>query len=155
LQQVVTTKINQANPAIAQAAVRELVDGLPFELFIQKPSGLRPVGALSKNIKEKFGSVVNAAMLSSDTLIEHRDRNSHIELTTQEYRLLPEIIANGMKYIKGDGSMLVFTRSPRVYRVAIKRTLSGNGLFVMSFSRAKERNIEHADAHFQRLLDED
>jgi hypothetical protein len=140
LQQVVTTKINQARPAIAQAAVRELVQGPPFAQFMAKPAGEWPVAALSADMKGLLGSKNNAVMLSADTLA--KQRANHPELTPDEYRLIPDVVDRGQVIDRGDNKLVFFHMADRLYKLSLKVTGNRDGLFVTTFYRTNPREFE-------------
>jgi hypothetical protein len=153
LQQVVTTKINAAKPAVAQAAVRELIQGKPFAQFLAKPTGEWPVAALSADMQQRLGSTVNAVMLSAETL--RKQQANHPELTTDEYRLVHEIIGTGMVIRELDKVLLFFSDAPRIYKAVLKTTKSGNGLFLSSFFRAQPDDIKRALAKGELIKDQE
>lgn len=140
LQRVVTTKINQANPAVAQAAVRQLVAGKPFGQFMAKPAGEWPVAALSADLKAMLGAKNNAVMLSADTLA--KQQANHPELTPDEYRLIPDVVDNGRVIDRGDSKLVFFHTNGNFYKLSLKVTQDQTGLFVTTFFRTNPRELE-------------
>lgn len=140
LQQVVTTKINRARPAIAQAAVRELIQGKPFEQFMTKPSGEWPIAALSADMKQLLGSKVNAVMLSAETL--RKQHANHPELSLEEYQLIPDIVDDGKVIDRGDNKLVFFHTADHFYKASLKVTGNRQELFLTTFYRTDAREFE-------------
>lgn len=137
LQQVVTTKINQTNPAIAQVAVRGLVEGAPFAQFIASPTGAWPVAALSADMKTLLGAKQNAVILSAETMAKQLE--NHPELTLDEYRLIPDVVDHGQVIDRGDSKLVFFHTAGRFYKLSLKVTQDLNELFVTTFFRTDQR----------------
>lgn len=140
LQQVVTTKINQAKPAIAQAAVRQLVEGKPFEQFMTMPDGEWPVAALSADMKTLLQAKNNAVMLSAETLA--KQQVNHPELTIDEYRLIPAIVDQGRVIDRGDNKLVFFHLGERFYKLSLKVTGNQDGLYMTTFYRTNPREFK-------------
>lgn len=137
LQKIVTTKINQANPAVAQAAVRCLVEGAPFAQFIASPKGEWPVAALSADMKTLLGAKNNAVTLSAETMTKQLAH--HPELTPDEYRLIPDVVDHGQVIDRGDSKLVFFHTAGRFYKLSLKVTQDLEGLFVTTFFRTDQR----------------
>jgi len=126
---------------LGNEAARIAVDSADFhELVTGKLQGKAPVGWIDDAITRAIGSKVRRIDLSSDTIA--KQRRVHPELTLDEYRLLPEIIARGLVIQDGASTVVFYKRAGRIYKVAAKRTASGRAAFVTSFRRVEQPERE-------------
>lgn len=75
---------------------------------------------------------------------------AHPELALAEYRQLPELLEHGLVVAGSDGSLQVIgilvdaDGQRRAYRAIVRRTASGEALFLVSFHRANGRRVRQA-----------
>ena len=141
IQNLITNKLNSANPDLAAATARELVNGPAFTLFLKNPKGNYPVAALDGDLKTRLSASQNAVILSDQTLA--KQRRHHPELTDTEYRLLPDVVNRGLVVAQGDQRLVFFHREGRIYKAVVKATQDGKELYLVTFHRTDdERELE-------------
>jgi len=140
IQTLIKTKLNSVNPAIAQAAAKELVHSPAFTLFLREPVNEYPVASLDNDLKRRLSAKQNAVLLSADTLA--KQRRNHPELTDAEYRLLPDIINKGAVIAQDNQRVVFFAHEQRLYKAVVKATRAGDELYVVSFHRADSRDYD-------------
>lgn len=117
------------------------VAGPNFERFIRGEAvGIAPVGHIDGTLAAAIGSRAREVRLSSDTM--GKQRVNHSELTVEEYRLLPDIMKRGLVIKENKNNVLMFFfHSGQWYRATVKRTADGEELFLVSFHRAKAKDL--------------
>ncbi len=119
------------------------------ELVAGRTAGAAPVGWVDDTLANALDVVVRRVDLSSDTISKQGDR--HPELSLGEYQQLPDLIRDGL-VVPDSGEMAValfgLLRDPdgqsRIYRAVLKRTGKADALFLVTFHRARARQLEAA-----------
>ncbi|MCW4589354.1 phage minor head protein [Gluconacetobacter entanii] len=102
--------------------------------LLHAPIGTVEAGTLPDRVRVELGGQHDGVLLSGATV--EKQRNHHPELTDQDYRALPEILANPMIVARqADRRILLFRWMDRLYRVAIKTTGDGSENYLTSFHR--------------------
>lgn len=143
------TAIQQAVEAglepAARQTLRELVEDIAFEQFVALPEPSFPVMILPEDLRSALGSKASVAILSPETMA--KQANVRASLPIAVYRRLPDLAEQADIIALEGENVLIFVRSTNgSWTVAVvKRTASGEGLFVTS---VREQN----DASLPRLL---
>lgn len=134
--------------AFGNEAARLAVQSPGFDdLVAGRTSGAAPVGWVDDTIAQALDVVVRRVDLSSDTMT--KQAATHPDLSVATYRQLPELMADGL--VVDDGSqagLQIFgilrdeDGKSRLYRAAVKRTGSGEALFLTTFHKARFRQLE-------------
>jgi len=136
--------------AFGEEAARLAVQSQNFDDLVgARIKGAAPVGWVDDAIAEALDVTVRRVDLSSDTMAKQAAR--HPEITLEEYRQLPELFRAGL-VVKDEepGVIQLFgllrdaRGTPRVYRATVKRTGSGEALFMTTFHRVRGRQLEVA-----------
>lgn len=102
----------------------------------------RPIAIGS--VKHQFSDLIHAKtstlLISGDTAI--KQRTHHPELTANDYALLTNMNHADAVFIEGSSELVFFYVSQTLYKAAIKRTKSGNAIFLTSFHIAKRQYLE-------------
>ncbi|KAB8123088.1 hypothetical protein D3W54_01325 [Komagataeibacter medellinensis] len=102
--------------------------------LLHKPVGSVEAGTLPDHVRLELGGKEDGVLLSGETV--EKQRSHHPDLTAQDYRALPEVLANPTVVARqADRRILLFHWMGRLYRAAIKTTLDGSENYVMSFHR--------------------
>jgi SPP1 gp7 family putative phage head morphogenesis protein len=126
---------------LGHEAARIAVDSTAFaDLVSGKLQGKAPIGWLDDAVARAIGSKVRRLDLSSDTI--KKQLAAHPELTLDEYRMLPEMIARGLIIQDGPTTAIFFARAGRTYKIAAKRTKSGEAAYATSFRRVEQPDRE-------------
>lgn len=152
IDKLLTGKLEEADPSIAQVAIRDMVSSREFEAFFVEPKGTFPVAVIDKVYRDSIGAKTQVVFLSEETMSKQKgllpDREGHPELSIEEYRKLPDVI-EGAQTILQDGELtLAFIETDgRTYQAVVKATQSGKRLFLTSF-----RRLDNARKEIERLI---
>ncbi|WP_336958675.1 phage minor head protein [Sphingobium aquiterrae] len=141
----VSNSITQAADAglidAAQATLRELIDSPAFEQFLSVPQPSFPVMVLGDDMRGAIGATARVAVISDETLAKQIIKRA--DLPTAIYRELPDLPQRADIIARDGDNVLIFARSgDGLWTVAVlKRTASGNGLFVQSVRQQNERSL--------------
>lgn len=129
----------------AQQTLREIVDDVAFEQFLALPDPAFPVMILNEELRDVLGANVRVAVLSPDTVA--KQLLARADLPIAIYRQLPDLVEKADIIARDGENVLIFVRAAvdRWTVAVVKRTASGDGLFVTS---VREQN----DATLPRLL---
>lgn len=115
-------------------------------LIARQVQGAAPVGWVDDTIAAALDVVVRRVDLSADTV--EKQATNHRDLTLGEYRQLPGLVAEGLVVDDGSKSGLqIFGLARdqdgtlRLYRAAVKRTGTGEALFLTTFHKARWRQL--------------
>jgi hypothetical protein len=99
-----------------------------------------PIAQLSRADMELIGAKQSTVLLSTVTLNAHRKK--HPEIGLDDYRKIPEIIANGQVWsVPGNPERIIFIQIDDViYRAAVKRTADGQKNYLLTlFKNTKKK----------------
>ena len=129
-------------------------DSSRFFQWITSPTHDTPFIAIAV-IDSQFVNSINAKstvlLLSSDTAM--KQRNHHPELTADDYSVLSRINSADAMFVEGDHEIVFFYVSQTLYKAAIKRTKSGDAIFLTSFHVAKKKYLEDKRKKSKTLFD--
>ena len=74
-----------------------------------------------------------------DNIIKNRIK--HPELDINDYKLIPEIIANPAKIVEDKEDVLLFKNNNKYYKVVIKTTINKNENYIKSFRLLSEKEF--------------
>jgi SPP1 gp7 family putative phage head morphogenesis protein len=135
-----------AEPAFGRQAALLSVASDGFEALVaRKVSGTAPVAWVDDVLMKALRADVRRVDLSSETLAKQLDR--HPEIGLDEYRQLPELLQDGLVVDDGSGEAVrIYALLPngKPYVAIVKRTGTGQALFVVSFYRANPRDLQAA-----------
>lgn len=148
-----TSAIGAGLEGVARQTLRELVADPAFDQFLALPDPQFPVMILDDAMAGAIQSKARVAVLSEETLAKQTHR--HGELAADVYRQLPalgdrpDIVAR-----EGDNVLIVTREAGGAWTVAIvKRTASGEGLFVVSVRRQNEASLPRLLRDAEIILD--
>lgn len=126
----------------ARAALRDLVDSPAFLKAMDEPDVLFPVMVLDDELKTAIGADVRVAMFSSFDFAKQQLKRP--ELPIGLYRELPELGAAPTIVARDGEQFLILVKgSDGQWLVAVvKRTRTGQGLFVNSFRVQNEGSLK-------------
>ncbi len=106
---------------VAKKWVEGGITGPDFAAFFtNKLPGYFPVAVLSTQEKELLGSKSQAVLLSSESLAKQLE--AHPDMTLKDYRMIPEIVAQGEVYQQGEERLIYLWSKGTLYRASLKRT---------------------------------
>lgn len=130
-----TEKVSKAPASMMRAGIEERLASGEFERFVRAPEGAMPIGILPDDFAAPIGAAekARAVALSADTM--RKQIREHGELTAEDYRRLPALIAEPAIVLQdADRSLVMLSEvGGRWWYVVIKSTASGQGLFVSSY----------------------
>ncbi|MFO1417253.1 MAG: phage minor head protein [Methylotetracoccus sp.] len=141
-------KLAAAEPAIARAAVADLVASELFGAFYGKPEGLFPVAVLSEESASRINAKTPVVSMSADSMA--KQQTEHPELTVEEYSFVPKTIAEGMA-IQDTPLSLIFVLEADGYVSVVKATKTGRAAFLTSFRRLSRDQVKR-DEEIRRLM---
>lgn len=126
----------------ARAALRQLVASDAFLETLREPGSSFPVMVLDDAARDAIGASGRVALLSSDTFA--KQQRHHPELTVPDYRQLPSLGADAdILAIEGSAVLKMIRMDGDRWLVAVlKRTASGDGLYVTSFRIQNESGLK-------------
>ena len=125
-----------------QAAVLTVTSSQFAKLVAGKVTGIATVGYLDDTLRASIGAKTRGVTLSDETLA--KQKRSHPDLTTDEYKLIPDMIRDGLVIKESDQVLLFFHDVDRLYRAVVKATSTGKGIFLTSFHRSNIANVKQA-----------
>lgn len=155
LRQVMADRADLAAPALARAAIEELVSGPEFARWFAKPEGNHPLVTIPPGDAEKIGARVQVALLSPETAI--KQRLVHPEITAGEYARAQDVIDRATGKAQDTASGLIYIREEPAgegggHVLVVKATKTGRGLWVTSYRRLSRQEAER-ESEIARLLD--
>lgn len=132
--------------AEAKACVNELLNGPALKMALDGKVKINlPVAVLSAENMNIIGANSQTVYLSDETVEKNTGR--HREMGIDEYRQIPDLIENKGKgvIVKDTEKTMIFAkRNGKILYAAIKRTESGETLFLKSFRYSNEADIAKA-----------
>lgn len=139
-------------PAVGHQSARLSVQQPQFDKFLEGESdGTFPVGYVDDSLADAIGATVRRVDLSRETVI--KQLANHPELTTDEYRLIPDMMAFGRVVQDGKRTLALHHQAGELYYAAMKATQSGQAMFVMSFRRANMNDVKRVSAKGEIIRD--
>lgn len=141
IQQALDVGLDQA----ARQTLQEIVADAAFEQFLALPDPGFPVMILDDRLRDVLAAKVRVAVLSPQTVAKQVEKRAALPVTV--YRRLPDMVEHADIIARDGDNVLIFARAAdgRWTVAVVKRTASGEGLFVTS---VREQN----DASLPRLL---
>ncbi|HYH17510.1 MAG TPA: phage minor head protein [Azospirillum sp.] len=136
-------KLRDAPPDLARATISDMVASPRFAEWLARPEGTFAVARLSDAVAQAIGTRNPVAVLSDETMAKQKGelpgRRGHPELTVDEYRKLPYLGSDPELVAKeGENAAVYLWRDGRLYKAVVKRTGTGEGTFVTSFTRVDD-----------------
>lgn len=127
--------------AIARDALNDLVASPAFLNAMDEPGTAFPVMVLDDDVRQRVAAEGRVAVLSADTY--QKQRRSHSELTTDDYRQLPRLGAAPELIFQQDDRRIILMRAEGGHwmKAVVKAADDGRQLFVTSFQRARNREV--------------
>ena len=125
-------KMEEADPVVAQTAVRDLRD-TGLEHFLEQPDGFFPVLVLQEEAAQAIGAARRVGVLSAETAAKQAE--THPELGIEDYRALAELGSDPMLIVQDAGNKIVIVRrGGKLYYAAITAARGGGQeTFVTTF----------------------
>ena len=143
-----TLKLERAEPALASAAVSNLLDGKAWQHFAAKPEGIFPMAILSAEDAKRIRAQTQVVGLSADTL--QKQARQHPELKLDEYTHVQAAIERG-QVVQDTPVSLIYVLEDDGYVAVVKATKSGQAVFMTSFRRLSADQVKR-DEEVKRLL---
>lgn len=126
----------------ARQTLQEIVADAAFEQFYASSRANFPVMILGDDLKNAISSKARVAVLSGQTMDKQAGR--HPEINLQIYRQLPDLPDHADIIARDGENILIMARqSDGSWIIAIvKRTASGEGLFVTSVRKQNEASLK-------------
>lgn len=148
-----TSAIGAGLEGVARQTLRELVADPAFDQFLALPDPQFPVMILDDMMADPIGAKARVAVLSEQTMAKQLHKRG--DLAADIYRQLPGL-GDRPDVVARDGeNVLIVTREEGgAWVVAIvKRTASGEGLFVVSVRRQNEASLPRLLRDAEIVLD--
>lgn len=139
--------------SVARRTLRELVADPAFDQFLAMPDPQFPVMILDDMMAGAIGAKARVAVLSEQTLAKQLHKRG--DLPVEIYRQLPSL-GDRPDIVARDGeNVLIVTREESGSWVVaiVKRTTSGEGLFVVSVRRQNEASLPRLLRDAEIILD--
>lgn len=147
--EVMVQKMETWAPAVRTPALREILTGPVFAHWYAEPRGKFPVGRLDDAAAAQIGASSPVVLLSAETVA--KQKRIHPELAAIEYGMVQETMIRGRLVQDTPQTLLYILDDVAGYVSVVKATLSGEGVFLVSFRRLS-RDAAKRDSEVQRLL---
>ncbi len=142
----------------ARAIVRAIVDDAAFEQFLALPEGSFPVAVLDEADRLRIAARSNVIVLPTNVYRKQLGQlpgfAGHPELTVDDYRALPDIIANALVIAQEGASKLVyFSRGGRLYKAIVRQDAGEEWPAVVSIHRSQARKIDGETRRLEIIYD--
>jgi uncharacterized protein with gpF-like domain len=129
---VLAQKLEEADPTVAQTAVRDLRD-TGLGQFLAEPDGFFPVLVLQEDAAAAIGAQRRVGVFSAETALKQAE--AHPELTPDDYRALADMGSAPMLIVQDAGNQVVIVRrGEKLYWAAVKAARGGGQeTFVTTF----------------------
>lgn len=141
-------KLEGVPPAIARAAVADLVQGPAFGDWYRKPAGAFPLAYLAPDAAALLGASTQLVALSEDSLA--KQLREHPEIIQDEYAMVQAAVDRGEVIVDARDGSLIYILEEEGYVTVIKATKTGKGVFMTSLRRLSSREAQR-DRELQRL----
>jgi len=140
-----TQQVNTEDQQFARAAVDNIMQSPVLDGWIATPEGELPVGILSRDIQTALGAHSQVVRLSEQTL--DKQSRHHSELTADHYRVLPDLIHNGVVIRQGDNKLVMFRKEAGKWQKAVVK-ITGNGerVYLLSYHETDYREVKRMTA---------
>ncbi len=127
------------------------LDGPAFKAFFQGDiRGEFPVAVLEPEDMAALQTSAQSVWLSAETLQTHRQK--HPEIGLDDYRRLPEILAEGEVWQQGETRLIYLRDKERYYRAALKRTRDGReNFFLTLFETTRDKADRDVRNKYKRI----
>lgn len=142
MQNFLKDKLDNADPAIAQAAARDMATSWRARRIHEgTASGSVPIAMLPKDLAKVISSKTRVVQFSDYTA--EKTRRKHGEATPEEFVRVADLLDTGKVAreisAKGTESLIVQSREANPWRLVLKRTQAGDEVFLSTFHRSTER----------------
>ncbi|MFC2974353.1 phage minor head protein [Azotobacter bryophylli] len=143
-------KLEAVPPALARAAIANLVQGPAFGDWYRKPAGAFPLAYLAKEVAERLGARTQLVALSEDSLA--KQRKHHPEIVQDEYAMVQATIDRGMEVPGNQANTTVYVLDEEDgYVTVLKVTREGKEIYLTSLRRLSRDQVKREE-EIQRLL---
>jgi hypothetical protein len=140
IREQLTGKVDSADQVLARSATRQVMESTVLDDWVREPRGELPAGVLTRNIQAAVGARSQVVRLSADTF--DKQSRQHADLTPDDYRRLPLLLAEGIAIQQDDARVVLFRRfGERWWKAVVKRTGEADRLYLVSFHRANAREL--------------
>jgi hypothetical protein len=142
-----TGKLDTLDQRLAEAAARDVMASPILDQWVDRADGELPAGLVDRQVQAALGATTQVVRLSPGTF--NQQLRSHADLTTADYRQLPQRLARGIT-IESDrpGHAVVFSprtspsNSPnRWWKAVLKRTGDQGRLYLVSYQKADDADL--------------
>lgn len=144
----------------ADKTMREIVADPAFDQFLALPDGPFPVAVLTAEQQTAIGATERVVVLPDAVYRKQRGEmpevsRGHPELTTDDYRLLPDIITRALVVAQQGNDRLVFfsDAAGNIWKAVIRQDADQVLPAIVSFHRSRVRNIAPETRNLAILLD--
>lgn len=133
--------------AAARATLDELVQSDAFLETLSEPNTRFPVMVLDDQVRAVLGTDAHVVALSSDSFAKQSGQTArsdgHVDLTTSDYRLLPQIGASPDHGYSDKPNHLTLVKwiGDRLYSATIKVTGDRQEVYLQSYRRGRARQL--------------
>jgi hypothetical protein len=143
LTQVLTAKLNRADPAIARNTVAAIVDSPEFrgwyDALAPKPTagqvsaGEFQVAILRAELREAIGAKAQTVVMSDVTAA--KQKLHHPEIRAEEYRHVQKVVDYGDSFQEADNTLVFMLDEPDGFVAVVKAAKAGEELYLQSYRR--------------------
>lgn len=146
--------------AAADRTLRDIIADPAFDQFLGAPHGSFPVAILDADQQRAIRAKARVVVLPENVYRKQLGEmpsisRGHPELTTADYRLLPDLIARALLIAQQDDTRLIYFADAqgRIWKVVIRQDAERDFPAIVSFHRSRARNMAAETRHLTILLD--
>lgn len=146
--------------AAADATLREIIADPAFDQFLGLPKGIFPVAILDPAQQAAIQARGRVVVMPEGVYRKQRGdmpqlSRGHPELTPDDYRLLPDIMARALVVAQqGENKLIFFSDAAgNVWKAVVRQDANDDRPVLVSFHRSRARNIAPETRNLTILLD--
>jgi hypothetical protein len=146
--------------AVADATLREIVADAAFDQFLGAPHGAFPVAILDPAQQAAMQARSRVIVMPEGVYRKQRGdmpaiSRGHPELTPDNYRLLPDIVARALIIAQQGDSKLIFfaDAAGNIWKAVVRQDIGDDLPVLVSFHRSRPRNVAAETRNLTILVD--
>jgi hypothetical protein len=154
------TAVDAGLDQAADATLRQIVTDPAFDQFLALPNASFPVAILTPDQQTAIQAKERVVVLPENIYRKQRGEmpdisRGHVDLTPDNYRLLPDIIANALIVAQqGNDRLVFFTDSAgNIWKAVIRQDADRDLPAIVSFHRSRARSMAAETRNLVILLD--
>lgn len=146
--------------AQADQTLRSIIADPAFDQFLALPKGAFPVAILDRAQQQAIGASAQVVVMPEGIMRKQLGQKpdvsrGHPELTSADYRMLPDIVSNALLVAQQGANRLIYfaDASGNIWKAVVRQDVGDELPVLVSFHRSRSRNIGPETRNLTILLD--